>query len=502
MLTIQVDKCLSSGLDHFYDRKIDTISVKNDGLEKGGNFGRVFAVNHIDGKKPTVPVVAKIFHEGREGNLPTVVKLQRKVTEEMQRLSEKGMLFFEVYPALLAVPQLSFEGTMESHPVKGFLSIDLEKAGFISSEEIFHHVKIDNEYWMDFMRRDLHARYIIAYSLASSCAFLRRIGFLHADITASNLFVSQFDAICALIDYDSGAFKTNNGYFPSTHGQYLGDWTAPEIINGSKDMTMTEAADNWSISVAIHHILTGFPAYLADDMSENTLKALKKEFGGEKYKEWPKFEPEKLCQNLKRAKKLYLQRYGMLDNRVKAVMAKNFTKGLHNPKERSDAAEWADLLKKCVNVFDFKYRHKWLQISDKEFPDIQSEKTLQIPKAWITSMHLDVPSNNKASEAKSQIKTPYDRWQKYIKLWVECALNGENLANHRDFIEKMASPVELKEEIKRDIYNKLVQWIENLKRCKNIGDNRSEVIGLHIQATILKIDDGTYEELRTLSKKQ
>jgi len=95
-------------------------------------------------------------------------------------------------------------------------------------------------------------------------------------LSDDNIFISNDQPNCAIIDFDSGVVVENLKDNPSTWGKEQ-DWLAPEILFQKKyDNDLIDIniySDMWAVCVAIHYLLLYNSPYLfLNELSENALK--------------------------------------------------------------------------------------------------------------------------------------------------------------------------------------------------------------------------------------
>lgn len=475
MIRIKVNCSYSSGLDSFFDKGISSIGLDDGKLGEGG-FGSVYCVDRINKGKSPLPLVVKILHPGKERNFETVVRLQRLVRQEAQELLEQDIVFFDKYPSLLALPLLSFEGTLEGKTVYGYLSYDLLKLDFVSSDYIFLNCLTKNpEVWLKFQRRNLSVKYKMAHGLAVSCAFLRRIHFIHADITPDNLFIHPYEPLCVLIDYDSGAIIDSKSDFPTTEGKHYADWTPPEMAADdiapsnapgvSKRMSdgtpagkrLTAAVDDWAFTIALHYIFTGYQAFFTKDMYPRTIELLD-EMYRDGSTEWPDIKDDPKYTALFGEDSLksipgYREYYDRLDDQVKRGFAYTFSRGALNLAFRHDARWWIPVLERSIRNSPFKPEVKWRTASElrSDFPNVQSKREDEVPKAWCDRMHFSKDHISVETPKPGPVMTPasitaskpdpdyLDMFDELMKELVPEFIQGtQKLRTHRPIIERYA----------------------------------------------------------------
>ena len=491
MKTISIDYSRSSGLDGFFDDTTKTLTVKDKPLGNGG-FGVVYEVETINKKKPSVPLVLKIFKEGKEGNWRNIINFQQEIVKEVERLQNERKLFFVEYPALVAAPLLLVEGKMDNQRIRGYLSYNLTAGNYISSEKVIIPDKTNQEEWNCHIRKNLTVRYKMALCFAKSCVFLRNVHFIHADISPDNLFVNPIEPLVSLIDYDSGSVISSPEDRPTTIGK-LCEWSAPEInfylTNSMPDKIVMDATmDDWAITCAIHYILTGSQPIWTADMSENTLHDYSRFFEQGKRK-WPKLESGDPIYPPKQFKKnypFYLNQYAGLDEKVKLQFENTFTRGIFDRTFRTDAETWTGILGKLPQV---KKEHEWKAFRKllPEFPNIQSGISHPLPRQW--ECLLNGNSEDDASRPQSSAKL-----SDYINELIPDLINGtQKLFPHKGYILEMA-----KENGKNGnkYLENLKDFLDLFKECvKDKKITRLEYNNLLLQAGMLGVKQDTLDEL-------
>ena len=488
MKTISINNSRSSGLDSFFDVTSNTMTVKDKPLG-GGGFGVVYEVEAINNKKPSIPLVMKIFKEGKEANWGNVINFQEEIIKEVGRLQNERKLFFVEYPALVGVPLLLVEGKMDGDLVHGYLSYNLTAGNYISSEKVIIPDRTNPEEWKRHTRKDLTARYLMALCLAKSCVFLRKVHFIHADISPDNLFVNPIEQLVSLIDYDSGSIISSPEDRPTTIGK-LCEWSAPEInfylTNSMPDKIFMDATmDDWAISCAIHYILTGCQPIWTANMSENTLRDYSLFFEQGK-RQWPNLEsgdsifPPKQFEKLYR---FYYNQYKELDGKVKLQFENTFTRGIFDRTFRTDAITWTEILTKLPHVkkeYEWKAFRKLLP----EFPNIQSGIAHPLPQQW----------KGLLNKGRIKVCVADESLKDYVNELLPDLIKGtQRLSIHKPFISKMAI------ESGKDGNNylkELTDFIDLFNEC--VEDNkitRFEYNNLLLQAQLIEVKQNTLDKL-------
>jgi serine/threonine protein kinase len=288
MKTITLRSSQSTGLNPLPTTPRE-LGVEDVALGQGG-FGVVYRVIQVDGRN-VQPLAVKIFldaaSEAARRGLATIEELQRRLAAEQKRCSVSGRLLLDEYPALAAVPLLSFHGSMEGRSVAGYVAIDLSSAGL----EDFAVVLEEDAKIATFQALAMPIKMDLAQQLVNALDYLySKIGFLHCDLKAEALFVGVRPPRCVLIDYDGGAIMRSPDDVPTTWGTRQ-DWLAPEILaqlrqsSALKDVEVSLVSELWSGAIAVHHLLFGFhPLFFLSEISERSVEAYTHRFT------WPEID--------------------------------------------------------------------------------------------------------------------------------------------------------------------------------------------------------------------
>ena len=275
MKQIKLTYAKGTGFDPFFNQ-IKSISV-DDVPFNGGGFGDIYHARGFNGgQQAKLKQVIKVFKPSNIGkdehSWNTIVRLQEKLMKEMDLCANNGHDFLEQYPALIAMPQFIFEGTMDERKVRGYATNNLNDLGFVSFDKVIDE---DNSpYIEEFDNRDMEWRYKMAYHLVRGFNLLYKMHFLHADISSDNIFVSLTQPTCAILDFDSGSIVETMDDNPSTFGKPQ-PWLAPEIafqlkkgetVTGNMLVNINSFTDAWSVANALLNVLIMMPAYYLVDM--------------------------------------------------------------------------------------------------------------------------------------------------------------------------------------------------------------------------------------------
>lgn len=282
---------INESLSTEYFKEFDNVeSIKiQDTPFAGGGFGLIYHCISINNNSTSVPQVIKIFKNDENGSIEhsynTIRKLQVLFSEKISIYKNNGTEFFDDYPAFLGIPQFSFSGLMNKEKVIGYSANNLVDLNFSAFKEIDENGSLKDTHY----RRPLIELFTIAYHLVRAFSVLKDMKFIHADLKLDNLFISNDESFCAIIDYDSGSIIENLDDSPYTIGT-LQDWLAPEIGKkmkvGVSEKEINLYTDLWSVSIAIQYILSpNHPLFYLNELSFNTFLEYTS-----KYK-WPNISP-------------------------------------------------------------------------------------------------------------------------------------------------------------------------------------------------------------------
>ncbi len=289
MAEITIKSCMSTGLDVEFD-SVTSVEIPDDNEYRGG-FGKIYKCLKINGKSPKQSQLIKLFFITDGNNINTIQKLQQKLKKKNEELVHSGESLLEMYPALLAIPQFSFEGVWNSEKVVGYSANNLSEKGFFDFKNILDDDNLYDDFYTVFK---LEEKYIIAYQLIKALNFLSSLGYVHADIKDDAIFINTNKKTCALIDFDSGAVfdhRNASNEEPTTIGT-IQDWLAPEILDqiGKNIQDLNEVrvnifTDTWSVATALFCIF--FEYHPFNFLNEITKKQFKSYFSKHK---WPEVE--------------------------------------------------------------------------------------------------------------------------------------------------------------------------------------------------------------------
>jgi serine/threonine protein kinase len=453
MKQIKISFAKGTGLDPFFDH-ISSITVDDAPFAEGG-FGDIYHAHDFNGDQQSqLRQVIKVFKPSTVGkdvhSWNTIVRLQKKLMEEMELCSDNGQVFLDQYPALIAMPQFVFEGTMDGRTVRGYATNNLNDLGYVSFDKVIEEG--DSPYIEEFERRSMKWRFTMAYHLVHGFNLLYKMHFLHADISSDNIFVSLTQPTCAIIDFDSGSIVETMEDNPSTFGKYT-TWLAPEIsfqlkkgqsTSGNMLVEINSFTDAWSVANALLNVLILMPAYYLNDMSENSLRAYVNKYT------WPEvnFNDPLFDSDNEDAYNYFQEVFvKMLPEEVRREFVVTFSKGIFKPSLRTSYSRWERIFRNLVGVY---------------LPPS--------PPPYLKDM------------------------ENYINDLVQDVINGEeNLNRHEFFINEMAKKAKLDGE---KIMSELKEFVELYKDC--IADNvitKFEMSNLLVQGKMAMISKDTIDLL-------
>lgn len=339
-----------STLLNYEFNNVTTVEIENKPF-KDGTFGNIYSCISINGIHPRVPQIIKILKDDLLGNylkgFNTVQKLQDKIIAKNQELKRHSENCIENIPALFAIPQFSFKGTLNGQRVLGYSTNRLNKNEYIEFEEIFHSRDLEGKYY----KLDINQKLQFALDLVEGVKILREMSYIHADINDLNLFISLKTGHLVIIDYDSGAVTENNDS-PTTWGK-PNEWIAPEIAKQclpnqqSKQIIKVDLfTDTWSVAIGIFYLIfLRHPFFYLNRLGVNDMQDYFR-----KYK-WP--DVSKSHFNFNKSITIisdYDQIKGILTGNSKLVEIKKrleitFNEGFNDPSRRTSYGQWVITIK-------------------------------------------------------------------------------------------------------------------------------------------------------------
>jgi serine/threonine protein kinase len=469
MKTIYIDYSQLTGLDAFFSN-INKIDI-HDAPFAGGGFGDIYHCTAFNGMQSAIPQVVKIFKDSTDGrnehSWKTISKLQQCMITEMEKLKANNLDFISEYPALIGLPQFIFEGSLDGKKVKGYVSTNLFSINYTPFDKICEDTDLNDI----FFERDIQEKYIMCYHLARAFRLLMKNNFIHADLSADNIFINNQEPLCAIIDFDSGAIVEMLEDNPSTWGKHQ-DWLAPEVsfqLNKPYDIINVNLfTDAWAVSTAIHYILLSMPTFFLKDLSENSLR-----YYAQKYK-WPSMDTNdsKFNEDAFDYYQLFLELVKELPEKVYKEFECTYTHGVFDPTLRTTYYKWELIFKELIP--SDKRKFSWSQISKNG--GIIHSGNLQA-----------IPHSPPVTQSTEQLK-------KYINdLVKDIAFEGEKLERHKFFIEDMAKKSNV------DSGKILTEIADFLELYEDVIEDKIitkfEKTSLHNQAKLALIEAKTVDKL-------
>ena len=455
MKELKLSLARSSGFDSYFDR-VKKIAFDDEPFAAGG-FGAMYNLISVDGKKPAIPQCVKIFHnsskESNEHSWQTINKLQNKVIEEVERCKSSGESFMDLHPALLALPSLVFEGKLGGETMRGYISMNLKSLGMVSLDKVIETG--EGEDFDSFCDMPMKAKFQMCYQLASAFRFLGGCGFIHADITPDNLFVSLKEPLISVIDFDSGAVVDTLEENPSTLGK-MSDWGAPEINfeklkNPGKPVLLNSMMDAWAVAVGIHVILTGFtPLSFLSDITPDSLKYYSSHY------RWPNMDKkDKYFNKGNEELQDYLEAFWSQPElaRIKEEFSYTFTEGMLKRVVRTTPKRWESIFLRSLKKNEL--IPGWYSVKNL-YPDF--------PPDVISSK----PSSSKESEPKYSPQQYRKLLEEFINKWVLEMVMGREGFNTASIetVNRLANGANEKGSA---ILAEISDFMSLLKECKKDG---------------------------------
>lgn len=355
MKLIQINNSLSTGLSNEFQHAT-TVEIEDDPFAEGG-FGAVYHCITINGVKPSVPQVIKIFtgeEQEVKKNILTVERLQQKLQGFCQNFLPAGKALTDEFPGFKGIPQFSFLGTLGAKKVCGFSANNLVKLGFIE----FNSVWQDKSLQKEFYSASVGKRMIMASHLAKAFSVLEELNYIHADLKTEALFINLEKGECAIIDYDSGAVFESSNDEPTTWGA-PNDWVAPEIWEQQKNAKKGDVikvdlfTDRWSVVVGIHYLILGVhPLFYLNELSPRAISSYKSSF------EWPDINSSSPFFNQRNAKvydaiRPFIEK--KIPDALKEIFSRAINYGYSNKMSRPKYKEWVDVLLALQQPPEIKY---------------------------------------------------------------------------------------------------------------------------------------------------
>lgn len=350
MQTITVSTFYSTGLHNDFS-SISTVEIEDKPFASGG-FGDVYFCSSINGKALKIPQVVKVFKNVTSGNAEksykTIKRLQERLKVRNQDLVNQNKPPISSMPAFKAIPQFSYEGTLNGKAVFGYSASRLDTMGFIPFEKVLEDKAIARQ----FRDLNLETKLLFCYHLAYGFEILKSINYIHADINPQNFFINLSDGELAIIDFDSGAVMDDPNHKPDTFGKVAeADWLAPEISEQLANQTKTVPTikvnlhtDTWSVAVGIHYLIfLQHPYFFLKDLGKDTIKKYLKS------NKWCEIKKGDANFNANLNFSNYQKYVDLLENKVPKEITRafksTFNDGCFKPQDRVSYDQWTIALK-------------------------------------------------------------------------------------------------------------------------------------------------------------
>jgi serine/threonine protein kinase len=261
--TIQLNSNLykTTDLNNEFDN-INHIVIDDKPFASGG-FGEVYLCKSANGKTLKSTQVIKVLLDDGTGSdergFNTIRRFQDEISKYNQTLKSNNEKTLDKVNGLGALPQFSFEGTLNNKRVIGYSANLLESGKWIEFDNFFNEADIDKRKKLknEFYNLSVSHRLKMAYDLVEAFKHLGNMNFIYADLNPKNFFVNMTEGKLCLIDYEGGAINDN----PETFGK-PGDWLAPEIQeqlrSGTSLITVDFNTDTWAVAIGVHFLLFPF----------------------------------------------------------------------------------------------------------------------------------------------------------------------------------------------------------------------------------------------------
>jgi serine/threonine protein kinase len=335
MLDIKVHKSLASVPQ--WNNNIKEIYLENSPIGSGG-FGEIYPVLSVQGQ-PVLDTVCKIFYPSPLSykNFMSVQTLQTYCHQY------KNILDISVIETL---PLLSFEGFLSGKPVYGYLMRHLTEREYANFSIFLEDNQVIQTYYDLAFEHKLH----YAKNFVSQIYTLQQLQFIHADISADNLFIHLQQPKVALIDFDSGVIAKDNAK-PTTWGK-PNDWVEPQIMfdlaqQRTKKLPVVSVSvysDIWSTHIGVHYLLfMAHPFFFIHTLSEKNMYLYFKHYT------WPNAYQGR-CDDIfipsaKEKHEKYLQiLHNIVPQTILSCFKQTFNQGVFNAQKRTPLSEWVKIM--------------------------------------------------------------------------------------------------------------------------------------------------------------
>ncbi|MCQ2244703.1 MAG: protein kinase [Bacteroidaceae bacterium] len=441
------------------------ISIEDHSFSHGG-FGEIFHIINIDGVAPEQPLVLKLFFNNKEQEhcFDAISQLGGKVFDQVH----DNKNFLEDYPALRALPLCIFGVEIDGIERDGYVMYDLAEMDLIGFDKIA--VDYDEDAYEEFENHDLTWRLTAAYHLVRGFHMLEKMRFLHADISADNIFIGKKEPMAVILDYDSGAVIESKDDTPSTFGKNQ-PWLAPEILFQLKGMQKKGKAlvdvniysDRWAVANAIVQILTSMQALYLTDLSEETLRRYSKSY------QWPKIDTSDsiFMEGNEEYYEEFIERWKELPEPVRRELDYTFNKGMFNPQCRTSYGRWEMILRSVIQQNGL---HVPLPTPHTSSAGNNSAKPKPSPKNVV----------NKTGNVED-LEAAKEELNKYMDVLVMDIISGsEKIEDNKFFIDMRAQKAEVNPD---ELISELKDFIEMFNTCRKHKPSQFELKNLRYQGS-------------------
>jgi len=334
MSCITIHKGLASNPE--FDTFVKEIELSHTPIGSGG-FGEIYSVLSVQ-KHVCSDVVCKLFYPSPLSyrNFQSIQLLQTQYTQKKSILGD----------ALKTLPLFSFEGFMLGKPVYGYLMRYLSEKEF-ANFSVFMEDKnaLEAYYNLNFTQKIGYAK-----SLATQIHALQQLNFIHADISADNIFIHLHKPEVALIDFDSGTVIKDKAK-PTTWGK-PNEWVEPQIMfdlakqqkNKLPTVSVNFFSDVWSAHIGLHYLLfMVHPFFFIRSLSEKNMRLYFEHYM------WPNAYQGKCDEIFATEAKIIHQKYLQMIQQtalepILHCFEQTFNEGFFNPEKRTDISTWVKVL--------------------------------------------------------------------------------------------------------------------------------------------------------------
>ena len=340
MKTIQLNSNLykTTNLNNEFDN-INHIVIEDKPFASGG-FGEVYLCKSANGKTlKSIQVIKILLNDGTgsdERGFNTIRRFQDEISKYNQKLKDNNEKTLDKVNGLGALPQFSFEGTLNNKRVIGYSANLLESKKWIEFDSFFNEADIDKRKKLkgEFYNLSVNHRLKMAYDLVEAFKHLGNMNFIYADLNPKNFFVNMTEGKLCLIDYEGGAINDN----PEIFGK-PGDWLAPEIQeqlrSGKSLITVDINTDTWAVAIGVHFLLFPFhPLFFLKTVGRDEMNSYLS-----KYK-YPSIDKKDNNFREPQAYDWYIERLKQLPDGILKAFDDTVNAGYKNPSKRLSYNQW------------------------------------------------------------------------------------------------------------------------------------------------------------------